>query len=112
MFPPFPLLNQHSVIQKLRMTQEGEVILIASLVAVTTLVSTLAMTVCGPPFILSVPLRFTVTTLCLERQVLPSACMEALVQHYMYQATGFSKEVSRLAAAPRRTSANRVYNNV
>ena len=85
-------------------------ILIASLVAVTTVISTLATTVCGPPLILSVPLTFTVTTLCLEQQVVPSACMEALMQHYMYQAAGFSKEVSRLAAAPRRTSANRMYN--
>ena len=30
------------------------------------------------------------------------------MQHY--QATGFSKEVSRLAAAPRRPSTNRMYN--
>ena len=35
--------------------------------------------------------------------------MEALMQHY--QAAGFSKEVSRLGAAPRRPSTNRMYNN-
>ena len=40
-------------------------------------------------------------------QVVPSACMEALMQHY--QAARFSEEVSRLAAAPRRPSTNRMY---
>ena len=77
------------------------------LVAVTTVVSTLTTSVCGPPSILSVPRRPAVTTgICLERQVVPSARMEALVQHY--QAAGFSREVSRFAAAPRRLSTNRI----
>ena len=58
------------------------------LVVVTTMVSTVTTTVCGPPSILSVPSRPTVTTgICLERQVVPSAHMEALMQHY--QAAGF-----------------------
>ena len=35
--------------------------------------------------------------------------MEALMQHY--QAAGFSKEVSKLAAAPRRPSSNRMYDD-
>ena len=33
--------------------------------------------------------------------------MEALMQHY--QAAGFSREASKLAAAPRRPSTNRMY---
>ena len=37
------------------------------------------------------------------------ACMEALMQHY--QAAGFSEEVSRLAAAPRRLSTNCMYDD-
>ena len=53
------------------------------LVAVTTMVSTPTTTVCGPPSILSVPSRPTVTTgICLERQFVPSAHMETLMQHY------------------------------
>ena len=72
--------------------------------------STLTTSVCGPPMLLSVPPRPTVTTgICLERQVVPSACMGALIQHY--QAAGFSREVSRLVAAPRRPSTNKMYNN-
>ena len=97
MFPPFPLLNK--VIQKLRTTQ-----------MVTTVVSTPATTECGSSTILSVPQRPVVTTgLHLKRQVVPSARMEALMQHY--QAAGFSKEVSKLAAAPRRPSTNRMYDD-
>ena len=73
------------------------------LVAVTTLVSTPATTECGPPMILSVPQRpVVITELYLAGQVIPSAHMEALMQHY--QAAGFSKEVSRLPSAPRRPS--------
>ena len=69
--------------------------------------STSTSPVCGPPMLLSIPQRPVVTTgLYLERQVLPSASKEALMQHY--QAAGFSKEVSRLAAAPRSPSTNRI----
>ena len=72
------------------------------------MVSTLATSVCGPPTLLSIPPRPAVTTgIYLERQVVPSAHMEAPMQHY--QAAGFSKEVSKLAAAPRRPSTNRMY---
>ena len=35
--------------------------------------------------------------------------MESLIQHF--QAAGFSGEVSRLAAAPKRASTNRVYDD-
>ena len=80
------------------------------LVSVTTVVFTPATTECGSPTILSVPQRPVVTTgLYLERQFVPSACMKALMQHY--QVAGFSKEVSRLAAAPRSPSRNRMYDD-
>ena len=63
--------------------------------------------VCEPPSDNPIPPRPTVTTgVCLGWQVVPSACMEALMQHY--QAAGFSEEVSRLVAAPRRPSGNRI----
>ena len=72
------------------------------LVAVPTVISTPATTECGSPTILSVPQRPVVTTgLYLERQVVPSARMEALMQHY--QAAGFSKEVSMELQRPRLT---------
>ena len=59
------------------------------LVAVTTLVSTSTSPVCGPPALPSILQRPVVTTgFYLERQVIPSAHMEALMQHY--QAAGFS----------------------
>ena len=69
------------------------------LVAITTVVSTPATIECGSPATI------------LKRQVIPSACMEALMQHY--QAAGFSREVSKFAAAPtcRRPSTNRMYDD-
>ena len=92
MFPLFPLLSK--VIQKLRTTQEGKGDTHSPLVAVTTLVSTLTTSVCGPPTFLSVPPRPTATTgICLGRQVISSARMEALMQHY--QAAGISREISQ-----------------
>ena len=76
--------------------------------AITTMVSTFTMSVCGLPTLLSVLPRPVVTTLIhLERQVVPSARMEALMQHF--QAAGFSKEVSKLAAVPRRPFTNTMY---
>ena len=79
----------------------------------TTVVSTPAMIECGPlAMILSVPQRpFVTTGLYLKRRFIPSACMEALMQHY--QAAGFSREVSKFAAAPtcRRPSTNRMYDD-
>ena len=83
------------------------------LVAVTTVVSTPATIECGSPAtILSVPQRpFVTTGLYLKRQVIPSARMEVLMQHY--QAAGFSREVSKFVAAPtcRRPSTNRMYDD-
>ena len=77
LFPPFPLLSE--VIRKLRTTQEFEVILIAHWCPSQ-------MSECGPPTLLSVLQRPTVTTgICLERQVVPPARMEALMQHYQQQ---------------------------
>ena len=67
------------------------------------MVSTPALTVCGPSFVLSIPPRSIVTTgteVHLRWKIIPFARMEALMQHY--KAAGFSEEVSRLAAAPRR----------
>ena len=96
MFPPFPLLNR--VIQKLRTTEEGEVILIAPWWPSQPWFSTLTTSLCGPPTLLSVLPRPAVTTgIYVKRQVLPPACMDALMQHY--QAAGFSKGVSKLTAA-------------
>ena len=80
------------------------------LVAVTTVVSTFTTSVCGPPTLLSIPPRPAVTTgIYLERQVVPPARIKALMHHY--QAAGFSREVSKLAAAPRRPSTNRMYDD-
>ena len=45
----------------------------------------------------------------LRRKVVPSARMEAHMRHY--KAAGFSDEVSRLVAAPRRPSTNRMYDD-
>ena len=106
MFLLFPLLSK--VIQKFRTTQEGEVILIA-------------------PWWPSQPwfphlLRLCVWTLasfhttgsyCHNRDMSRTAshtiCRHVALMHY--QAARFSKEVSRLTAAPRRPSTNRMYND-
>ena len=84
----------------------------SSLVAITAVVSTHTLTLCGPPSALSILPRSTVSTeseIHLGRKVIPSACMEALMRHY--KAAGFSDEVSRLAAAPRRPSTNCMYDD-
>ena len=78
------------------------------LVAKTVVVSTPTSSLCGSPPVLSLPLRSSVpagSEVCLRWKVVPSARMEALMRHY--KAAGFSDEVSRLAAAPRRPSTNR-----
>ena len=103
----FPAQQSHSDAQD---DPEGRVDTHSPLVAVTTMVSTLTTSVCGPLTILSVLPRPTVTTgICLMRQVVLSAGMEALMQHY--QAATFLKEVSMLAAAPRRPSTNRMHDD-
>ena len=84
------------------------------LVAETVVVSTPTSSLCGPPPVLYLPSRSSVpagSKVCLGRKVVPSAriCMEAVMRHY--KAAGFSDEVSRLAAAPRRPSTNCVYDD-
>ena len=76
------------------------------LVAETVIVSTSTSSLCGPPPVLSQP---SGSEVCLRWKVVPSACMEALMRHY--KAAGFSDEVSRLTAAPRRPSTNRMYDD-
>ena len=108
-FPLFLLLNK----EEAQDHPDGRGDTHRPLVAVTTVVSTLATIECGSPAtILSVPQRpFVTTGLYLKRQVIPSARLEALMQHY--QAAGFSREVSKFAAAPtcRRPSTNRMYDD-
>ena len=82
------------------------------LVAESVVVSTPTSSLCGTPPVLSLPSRSPVPTgseVCLRRKVVPSARMEALMRHY--KAAGFSDEVSRLAAAPRKPSTNRMYDD-
>ena len=82
------------------------------LVAETVVVSTPTSSLCGTPPGLSLPSRSSVpagSEVCLGQKVVPSARMEALMRHY--KAAGFSDEVSRLTAAPRRPSTNRMYDD-
>ena len=58
--------------------------------------------------ILSISPRSNATT-GTEIHLIPSARMEPLMQHY--KAAGFSDEVSRVAATPRRPSTNCMYND-
>ena len=82
------------------------------LVADSIVVSTSTTSLCGTP--LSSPLLSGSSVpegpeVHLGWKVLPSALMEALIRNY--KAAGFSEEVSKLAAAPRRPSTNRMYDN-
>ena len=82
------------------------------LVTVSTVVSTPTTSLCGTPVDSPIPSRSSVPAgpeVHLRRKVIPSARMEALMRHY--KAAGFSDKVSRLAAAPRRPSTNRMYND-
>ena len=82
------------------------------LVAVSTVVPTLTTSLCGAPVDSPILSRSSVPAgpeVHLRRKVIPSARMEALMRHY--KAAGFSDEVSRLAAAPRRPSTNRMYDD-
>ena len=82
------------------------------LVAESVVVSTPTSSLCGTPPGLSLPSRSSVpagSEVRLGRKVVPSARMEALMRHY--KAAGFSDEVSRLAAATRRPSTNRMYDD-
>ena len=80
------------------------------LVAESIVVSTPTMSLCGTPPSSSLPSGSSVPTaseMCFRRKVVPSARMEALMR--LYKAAGFSDEVSRLTAAPRRPSTNCIY---
>ena len=82
------------------------------LVAVSVVVSTSTTSLCGTPSGSLLPSGSSVPAgpeAHLRRKVVPSARMEALMRHY--KAAGFSDEVSRLAAAPRRPSSNRMYDD-
>ena len=83
------------------------------LVALSTVVSTPTTSLCGTPVNSPIPSRSSVPAgpeVHLRRKVIPSARKEALMRHY--KAAGFSDEVSRLAAAPRRPSTNRMYDDL
>ena len=82
------------------------------LVAVSVVVSTSATSLCGTPSSSPLPSGSSVpagSEVHLRRKVIPSARMDALMRHY--KAAGFSDKVSRLAAAPRRPSTNRMYDD-
>ena len=82
------------------------------LVAVSVVVSTFTTSLCGTHSGSPLPSGSSVPAgpeVHLRRKIVPSARMEALMRHY--KAAGFSDEVSRLAAAPRRPSINRMYND-
>ena len=95
--------------QKLRYTQVAEVILVAPWWPSQSWFPHL-LRLCGTPS--SSPLLSGSSVpagpeVHLRRKVVPSACIEALMRYY--KAAGFSDEVSRLAAAPRRPSTNRMH---
>ena len=82
------------------------------LVAESVVVSTPTTSLCGTPPSSSLPSGSSVpagSEVCLRWKVIPSAHMEAIMRHY--KAAGFSDEVSRLAAASRRHSTNRMYDD-
>ena len=108
MFPPFPPAPQGY--SETAGNTGGRSDSDSPLVAKTVMVSTPTSSLCGPSTVLSLPPRSSVTTgseIHLGRKVIPSARMEVLVRHY--KAAGFSDEVSRLGAAPRRPLTNRMY---
>ena len=110
LFPPFPLLSK--VIQELRSTQAAEVVLIAPWWPSQLLFPHLPRLCVEHPCVLSLPSRSSVparSEACLGWKVVPSARMEVLMRHY--KAAGFSDEVFRLAAAPKRPSTNRMYDD-
>ena len=79
------------------------------LVAVSVVISTSTTSLCGTPPGSPLPSGSSVPAgpeVHLRRKVVPSARMEALMRHY--KAAGFSDEVSRLAAAPRRPSTSKM----
>ena len=106
MFLPFPLLNK--VIQKLRATEDAELILIEPWWPSQPWFPHLLRLCVDQPFFYFHTVS-TESEIQPRRKVVPSACMEALMRHY--KAAGFSDEVSMLATAPRRPSTNRMYDD-
>ena len=77
--------------------------------AISAMVSASDPILCGSTLVFPVLLRPAVSTMLhIGWEIVPSALMEALMQHFQ---AGFSQEVSRLISAPRRPSTNRKYNN-
>ena len=110
MFPPFPLAQQGRAEITVHSSGRGDPR--SPLVAVSTVVPTPTTSLCGTPVDSPIPSRSSVPAgpeVHLRRKVITSARMEALMRHY--KAAGFSDEVSRLAAAPRRPSTNRMYDD-
>ena len=106
MFPPFSLLNK--VIQKLRSTQAAEVILVAPCWPKLSWFSTPTSSLCGSP-LCAFP---TVEIFCPSRIRSMSRTESRTICYTIhFKAAGFSDEVSRLAAAPKRPSTNRMYND-
>ena len=107
MFPPFPLLSKVNAEASIHSGGRGNSS--SPLVANSIVVSTSTTSLCGTPPSSPLPSGSSVPAgpeVRLGRKVVPSARMEALMRHY--KAAGFSEEVSRLTAAPRRPSTNRV----
>ena len=109
MFPPFPLLSK--VIQKLRTTQEGEVILIAYLPGGHHNHGFHIYYV----FVLATLSSFrTARTYCHHRDMSRMASRTICMlggSHATLPNSRIFEEVSRLVAAPRRPSTCRVYND-
>ena len=83
------------------------------LVAKTVMVSTPTSSLYGPPTVLPLSPRSSVTPgseIHLRQKVVLSARIEGY-RATLIKAAGFSDEVSRLAAAPRRPSTNRIYDD-
>ena len=110
LFPPFPAHQSHSEAPVHPGSRSNSR---SPLVAETVVVFPHLLRLCvDHPCVLSLPSRSSVpaeSEVCLGRKVVPSAHMEALMRHY--KAAGFSDEVSRLAAAPKRPSTNRMYDD-
>ena len=106
MFPPFSLLN----IVFSRSHSEGRDVSHSPWLPNQPCLPHLLRLCVEHHFYSSLPSRSSVSTepeVHLRRIVVPSARMEALMRPYL--AAGFSDEVSRLTAAPRRPSTDRVY---
>ena len=89
MFTPFPLLKSLSDAQD---NPGGQGDTNSPLVAITTVVSTFTMSVCGPPTLLSIPPRPAVTAgIYLKWQVVPSAQIAAFL-YELFDTHGLSPQ--------------------